>query len=108
MTHQNIENEQYIIINFYSTLNVGRSAIEDELEDVLEDKGEVTGGGSGVSGSNIDIEIYEGTAYDFLNSIREVLKEFSVPTDTVIIMNGNERFSVYEESTGSTVSRNQT
>ncbi len=86
---------KYILINFFSKLSIGRSAIEDELDKILGDKGEVTGGGSGISGSNIDIDIYEGSAADFLEPIRTVLQELDVPDDTVIVI-GEERFQVYE------------
>jgi hypothetical protein len=97
--HNMVENtqdkEQFIFIYFYSKLSVGRSAIEDDLDEILADKGEVTGGGSGLSGSNIDIDIYEGSAADFLEPIRTLLKEFDVPDDTEIVI-GEERFQVYE------------
>lgn len=54
--------DECIEIYFYSKLAFGLSFIEDEINDLLEDKGEVSGGGSGVNGSNIDIDIYEGVA----------------------------------------------
>jgi hypothetical protein len=37
----------------------GRDVIEDAIEEALGDKGEVTGGGSGDTGGNIDIEIFD-------------------------------------------------
>ncbi len=88
-------NSQFISIYFYSKLSMGRSAIEDDLDEILEDKGEVTGGGSGISGSHIDIDIYEGNAADFLEPIRSLLKELDVPDDTVIVID-NEQLPVYE------------
>lgn len=88
-------NSQFISIYFYSKLSMGRSAIEDDLDEILEDKGEVTGGGSGISGSHIDIDIYQGSAADFIEPIRSVLKELDVPDDTVIVIN-NEQLPVYE------------
>jgi hypothetical protein len=95
MVENTQDKEQFIFIYFYSKLSVGRSAIEDDLDEILADKGEVTGGGSGLSGSNIDIDIYEGSAADFLEPIRTLLKEFDVPDDTEIVI-GEERFQVYE------------
>jgi|GEM_PF-5615962 len=94
MMENNQDKEQFISIYFYSKLSVGRSAIEDDLEEILADKGKVTGGGSGLSGSNIDIDIYEGNAADFLEPIRAVLKELDVPDDTIIVI-GQDRFQVY-------------
>jgi len=84
--NENQLDDQFIIINFKSKLKIGRSAIEDDLDDALEEKGEVTGGGSGISGSNIDIDIYEGSALDHLNLIISVLKECEAPTDTEILI----------------------
>jgi hypothetical protein len=95
MVENTQDKEQFISIYFYSKLSTGRSAIEDDLEEILADKGEVTGGGSGLSGSNIDIDIYEGSAADFLEPIRTVLQELDVPDDTVIVID-EERFQVYE------------
>ena len=95
MVENTQDQEQFISIYFYSKLSVGRSAIEEDLEEILADKGEVTGGGSGLSGSNIDIDIYEGSAADFLEPIRTLLQEFDVPDDTEIVI-GEERFQVYE------------
>lgn len=94
MTEQIQNNEQFISIYFNSKLSIGRSAIEDDLDDILGDKGEVTGGGSGISGSNIDIDIYDGIAADFLEPIKNILQEMKVPSDTVIVIE-NERFLVY-------------
>ena len=87
-------NTKFISIYFYSNLSIGRSGIEDNLDEILGDKGEVTGGGSGISGSNIDIDIYEGSAADFLEPIRSILKELDVPDDTVIVID-NEHLPVY-------------
>ncbi|MBD2767740.1 hypothetical protein IC235_07520 [Hymenobacter sp. BT664] len=95
MIENTSDKEQFIDIYFYSKLGMGRNAIEDDLDEILADKGEVIGGGSGPSGSNIDIEIYEGSAADFLGLIRTALKKLEVPDDTIIVIN-QERFQVYE------------
>lgn len=96
MTEQIQNNEQFISIYFYSKLSIARSAIEDDLDYVLGNKGEVTGGGSGISGSNIDIDIYDGIAADFLEPIKNTLQELKVPSDTVIMIE-DEHFPVYEK-----------
>jgi hypothetical protein len=83
-----------IFIYFYSKLREPRDVFEDALDECLGGKGEVTGGGSGEAGSNIDIEIYEGDPRDFLEPIRKVLKELQVPQDTIIVID-KERFHVY-------------
>jgi hypothetical protein len=94
MSEESVQFWKSIFINFFSRLDMGRDVIEDALDEALGDKGEVIGGGSGVSGSNIDIEILEGEPHDFLEIIRTVLRELEAPNDTVIVI-GDERFSLY-------------
>ena len=86
MTEENTKEGQFITIYFFSKLSIGRSVIEDDLDEILGDNGEVIGGGSGVSGSNIDIEIYEGSASNFIEPIKAVLQDIEVPNDTVIVI----------------------
>ena len=88
------KDSQFIEIYFFSKLSTGRSAIEDDLDEILGDKGEVIEGGSGISGSNIDIEIYEGSAYDFIESIKTLLQDLEVPKDTAIVID-EKQLSVY-------------
>lgn len=40
-------------------LGAPRDEIEDRIEEFLQGRGEVTGGGAGASGVNLDIEISE-------------------------------------------------
>lgn len=57
--------------------------LEDRIDEVLGDRGEVTGSGIGVSGGNIDIELYDETMLEyFLDAIREL--EFLTNTYYVI------------------------
>jgi len=66
-----------------------RDVIEDALEDALGDGAEVTGGGSGQMGSNIDLELAAGfDSAAVLATVRTVLKGFKCPADTVIEVDG--------------------
>lgn len=65
----------------------GRSGIEDDLSEALEHArlGEVTGGGGGIRGSNIDIEIEDEQKFEqALELIRKVLRDLKVPAGTTI------------------------
>lgn len=93
MSQENIEDWKVIFVNFPSRLDTGRDVIEDAIDEALEGRGEVVGGGSGTSGSNIDIEIFEGEPRDFLDVVRSVLQQLEVPNDTEIVI-GDEQFPV--------------
>jgi len=62
----------------------GRDEIEDPLHEALKEAslGEVTGGGSGMGRSNIDVEVND--AEKGLSKIREVLKVLGVAPSTEI------------------------
>ena len=64
----------------------GRSAVEDEVEDALEKAklGKITGGGGGIYGVNIDIEVKEKDFEVALDLIRKTLRKIKVPKSTVI------------------------
>ena len=95
MVQENLENPNFIFIYFFSKLeNIDRDDVEDAINDALGEEGEVTGSGSGVSGSNLDIEVYSNP-FAFLDTIRNILRELEVPLDTVIAI-GQERFPVFE------------
>lgn len=70
----------------------GRSAVEDEVDEALEkaNLGEVTGGGGGIYGVNIDIEVEEEDFEAALSLIRRTLKRIKVPQSTVIKRRGIE------------------
>ncbi|WP_239629120.1 hypothetical protein [Paenibacillus sp. H1-7] len=48
--------------------------------------GEVTGGGSGVGGSNIDIEIYDDNNKEVIQTIREVIGTFYLYNNINIVV----------------------
>ncbi len=84
-----------IFIYFYSQLEIPRDKIEEAIDDCLGGRGEVTGGGSGNTGSNIDIEIYNDDDTEAVEEVKMVLKSMKVPTDTTLVIEG-ERYKVYE------------
>lgn len=51
-----------------------RDQLEDELESALAGLGEVTGGGSGVLGSNLDVDAVDERAFGLILSVLERLE----------------------------------
>ncbi|WP_037285164.1 hypothetical protein [Saccharibacillus sacchari] len=74
---------------------VSKDEIEDALDAMLQDRGEVSGGGVGSTGFNVDIEVFEDDP-SLVAEIRTILKRFHVPEDTAIVVDG-KRFAVYEQ-----------
>jgi hypothetical protein len=76
----------------------GRDAVEDPLDEALQaaQLGEVTGGGSGLGGSNIDIELSD--LERGLPIVRQVLRDLQVAPSTVIIQRTPEHavYKVYD------------
>ena len=62
-----------------------RHAIEDELEEALGDRGEITGGGTAVDLSMCDISVEVVDFATGLRTIREVLQRLEVPESTLIV-----------------------
>lgn len=60
--------------------------VEDDLEKLLGENGEVTGAGLGVSGGNIDIELYGEE--DVLQDIKSYLLAYGFSAETVLDVNG--------------------
>jgi hypothetical protein len=66
----------------------GRDEIEDPLNEALIEArlGEVTGGGGGIRGSSIDIEITNTIHFEeALTLIRQVLRDIGAPASTKIV-----------------------
>lgn len=72
----------------------GRDEIEDPLDDALTEAGlgEVTGGGSGSRGTNIDVEISSAKRFEeALALIRQTLRDLNAPATTKIIRHKPQR-----------------
>jgi hypothetical protein len=81
--------------------------IEEQLEDWLAERGEVTGGDSATDGGggSIELQIFEPTANEWkeiLSGTKDILKRCKVPRDTELVHfeAGKEkgRHSVYDKS----------
>ena len=77
----------YIYI-YFSKLPEGcwLADVEEELEEILGEAGEVVGSGFGASGGNIDIELFEDT--DVLEDIRSYLLACGFEKDTILDIDG--------------------
>ena len=73
-----------VFIYFPPSSGVERDALEDALDDLLGDRGEVTGGGSGVTGSNLDVEIHEDDP-GIVDEIVAALVAEGVPAGTSVV-----------------------
>lgn len=78
-----------IFIYSSKPLPQGRGALEDDIDVLLGDAGEVTGGGIGQAGWNVDVEIYDTSdAEEELEKLREFLRQWPVPSDTYLVVDG--------------------
>lgn len=74
-----------VFIYFEPEENVNIGDLEDEIDKILGDKGEVTGSGMGISGGNIDVELFDKNILeDFLKELREL----DFPQDAYYIIDG--------------------
>jgi len=70
-------------------MTIPRDEIEDALQECMGEHGEVTGGGAGVEGSNLDLLILEDDE-SLIEEIRLTLRTLEMPPDTVMVINGEE------------------
>jgi len=74
-----------IFIYFELEEDVDIDDLEEEIDEILGDEGEVTGRGMGISGGNIDVELFDETILeDFLKALRKL--EF--PQDAYYVIDG--------------------
>ena len=74
-----------------------RQDLEDDLEEILGDMAEVSGGGQGERGWNIDIELYVPENLESaIDQIRTYLQEKNVSRDTYIRVIRSDRRPVYD------------
>ena len=73
-------------------LSCGRDEIEDAITEALGDAGEVTGGGAGTMGSNVDIEITDRSisADAAVETIRTALARFDLPRTSTVVADGTK------------------
>ena len=72
----------------------GRSALEDDLDDFLKDAGQVTGGGSGDLGWNVDLEVVVDDLEPLLERLVGFLRGWPVPPDAYMMI-GERRLDVF-------------
>jgi hypothetical protein len=61
-------------------LPLGRDELEDMIDDFLGERGEVTGGGAGPAGSNIDIDVrHEADVAAVVDGVLGILRDTNVP-----------------------------
>lgn len=84
-----------IFIYFSADPNIERDFVEERLEEILEGKGEVTGGGAGIDGANIDIELEKGSGNEeTIEAIETELIRLKMPDDTYLVIDG-EKHKLY-------------
>ncbi|MEZ6143346.1 MAG: hypothetical protein R3B84_22490 [Zavarzinella sp.] len=81
----------HVFIYYFSKLGVPRDDLESAIEDFLGSRGEVTGGGGGATGGNIDIEIESEDAEQVIDELREFLRSMTMPLDTIFDVEGRRK-----------------
>ena len=85
-----------VFIYFPDRLPYGRDELEDALNEALDGLGEVSGGGSGETGSNIDIEIFdeELTKSQIAALVRDALSTYNLPPSCYMTIE-NDRLRIH-------------
>ena len=77
-----------VFIYFPPDIDLEKDLVEDTLDEAIGERGEVTGGGIGEKGMNIDLDVEDDVAPDeILNVIRAALAELQARY-TKIVING--------------------
>ncbi len=75
-----------VFITFPPDLEIGKDVIEDTLDDAIGDLGEVTGGGIGDRGMNIDLDVEDDVApEEIVNVIRAALTELQAAYTKIVV-----------------------
>jgi hypothetical protein len=84
--------EMDAFIYFVDRLPCGLDEIEDALNSALGDKGEVTGVGTGQTGSNLDVFVKDDAMSEkqALLLIRQTLADYELPGTTRVVIDGSE------------------
>jgi hypothetical protein len=80
-----------VFIYWYGAAPTSRDELEDTIDAILGDKGEVTGSGEGDTGGNIDIEFYQDADSEPLMS--EIVRSIAgdLPRNAFYIADDEER-----------------
>jgi hypothetical protein len=75
-----------VFIYFAPDIDVEKDVIEDALDDAIGELGEVTGGGSGEKGMNIDLDVEDDAdPGELVDLIRGALKSLGVTPSKIVI-----------------------
>jgi hypothetical protein len=79
-----------VYINLIEPCPCGIDELEDALDRALGNRGEVTGAGTGQTGSNIDVFIEDDALSDrqILHLLREALVDYGLPGSTSVVIDG--------------------
>ena len=82
----------YILVYDTEPLGTGRDELQDAIEEMLGGRGEVTGGGAGVGGWNIDIEVFDPRSLAaVVAELEAVLKGWPLSSHAILDINGTRR-----------------
>ncbi len=84
-----------IYIYFKTETEIDIDGLEENIEELLEDKGEVTGRGMGISGMNIDVELYDK---DILEYFLQEIRKLDFPDNTYYVINNKKIKLFYNEA----------
>ena len=79
----------FVDVYIEGATNIARDELEDELENAIQGLGEVVGGGSGVKGVNVDLEISDEIAEtEIVERIKKVIQDLGIRNDAHLRIDG--------------------
>ncbi|MFC5827207.1 hypothetical protein [Nonomuraea insulae] len=86
-----------VFISWLGNTQANRADIEDLIEDILDERGEVAGGGEGDTGGNIDIEIFDDA--DTKQLMSEIVQAISdqLPSNACYVFEDDEELYLLRE-----------